>query len=64
MTIEKKIRKKIKKAASKLKEIEAMLEEWEASRKPVLYINEDTALLTTNEADIQYIKEKTRSPLA
>jgi hypothetical protein len=63
MTTEQKLLKKIKKAVTKLKEIEEILEEWEVS-KPVLYISEDTALMTSNDADIQYIKAKTKSPLA
>jgi hypothetical protein len=47
----------------RIRKIEAMIEDMENSR-PVLYINEDTALLTSEEADIRFIKGKINDELS
>ena len=39
----------------RIRKIEDMLQELENSR-PVVYIDEDTALLSSNEADIRFIR--------
>lgn len=57
----KEIGKEVKKAMKRLVKIEKMLEEWEATRKPVLYIDEEMALMTSNEADIRFIKSRVDS---
>jgi predicted hydrocarbon binding protein len=57
----KEIGKEVKKAMKRLIKIEKMLEEWESTRKPVLYIDEEMALMTSNEADIKFIKSRTDS---
>ena len=57
----KEIGKEVRKAMKRLIKIEKMLEEWESTRKPVLYIDEEMALMTSNEADIKFIKSRTDS---
>lgn len=46
----------------RINKLEKMLSDIEASR-PVVYIDEDTALLSSNEADIRFIKKKTEDEL-
>lgn len=47
----------------RIRKIEGMLEELESSR-PVVYINEDTALLSSRDADIQFIRGKLNDELS
>ena len=47
----------------RIQKIEGMLEELESSR-PVVYINEDTALLSSRDADIQFIRGKLNDELS
>ena len=56
--MQKHLKKKLKKSIKRLLEIEQMLEEWEESRKPILFIDEDKALLSSKTADIQFIKSE------
>jgi hypothetical protein len=57
----KKIGRQIKKAMKRLVKIEKMLDDWEKTRKPVLYIDEDMALMTSNDADIEFIRSRAES---
>jgi len=47
-------------ALERLAAVEAQLKELEAGaiRKPVLYVDEETCLLSSEEADIKFIKRK------
>lgn len=56
--MQKKLGKEIKKTIKRLSKIERMLEEWENSKKPILYIDEETALLSSLDADVEFIKRK------
>ena len=47
----------------RIRKIEGMLEELESSR-PVVYINEDTALLSSRDADIQFIRGELNDELS
>ncbi len=47
----------------RIRKIEGMLEELESSR-PVVYIDEDTALLSSRDADIQFIRGKLNDELS
>lgn len=47
----------------RINKLEKMLSDIEASR-PVVYIDEDTALISSNEADIQFIKGKVENELS
>jgi hypothetical protein len=46
----------------RINRLEQMLSDMEASR-PVVYIDEDTALLSSNEADIRFIQKKVEGEL-
>jgi hypothetical protein len=46
----------------RINRLEKMLSDMEASR-PVVYIDEDTALLSSNEADIRFIQKKVEGEL-
>lgn len=47
----------------RIRKIEGMIEELETSR-PVVYINEDTALLSSRDADIKFIRGKLNDELS
>jgi hypothetical protein len=47
----------------RIRKIEDMLQELESSR-PVVYIDEDTALLSSNEADIRFIRGELNNELS
>lgn len=47
----------------RIRKIEEMIEELESSR-PVVYINEDTALLSSRDVDIQFIRGKLNDELS
>jgi hypothetical protein len=47
----------------RIRKIEGMLKDLESSR-PVVYIDEDTALLSSREADIRFIKGKLNDELS
>jgi hypothetical protein len=47
----------------RIRKIEDMLQELENSR-PVVYIDEDTALLSSNEADIRFIRGELNNELS
>ena len=47
----------------RIRKIEDMLQELENSR-PVVYIDEDTALLSSKEADIRFIRGKLKDELS
>ena len=47
----------------RIRKIEDMLQELESSR-PVVYIDEDTALLSSKEADIRFIREELNNELS
>ena len=47
----------------RINKLEKMLSDMEKSR-PVVYIDEDTALLSSNEADIRFIKSKVGDELS
>lgn len=47
----------------RINKLEKMLSDIEASR-PVVYIDEDTALISSNEADIRFIKGKVENELS
>lgn len=47
----------------RIRKIEDMLQELESSR-PVVYIDEDTALLSSKEADIRFIRGKLNNELS
>lgn len=47
----------------RIQKIEGMLQELESSR-PVVYINEDTALLSSEDADIRFIRGKLNDELS
>ena len=46
----------------RIQKLETLLSQLESSR-PVLYIDEDTALLSSNEADIRFLKSKAEGEL-
>ena len=46
----------------RIQKLETLLSKLESSR-PVLYIDEDTALLSSNEADIRFLKSKAEGEL-
>lgn len=43
-------------AFERIQTIESQLAEWEKSRKPVVYVDEETCLISSHEADIEFIK--------
>lgn len=45
-------------AINRIVRIESQLKEWDRSRKPVLYSDEDLCLLSSQKADIEFIREK------
>jgi predicted nucleic acid-binding Zn-ribbon protein len=47
----------------RINKLEELLSDIEKSR-PVVYINEDTALISSNEADIRWVKGKVESELS
>lgn len=47
----------------RINRLEKMLSDMESSR-PLVYIDEDTALLSSNEADIRFIKSKVGNELS
>lgn len=47
----------------RINKLETMLSDIEASR-PVVYIDEDTALISSNEADIRWVKGKVENELS
>lgn len=47
----------------RINRLEKMLSDMESSR-PLIYIDEDTALLSSNEADIRFIKSKVGNELS
>ena len=47
----------------RINRLEKMLSDMEASR-PVIFVDEDTALLSSNEADIRFIKSKVENELS
>jgi tRNA pseudouridine-54 N-methylase len=47
----------------RINKLEELLSEIEKSR-PVVYIDEDTALISSNEADIRWVKGKVESELS
>lgn len=47
----------------RINRLEKMLSDMESSR-PLVYIDEDTALLSSNEADIRFIKSKVGDELS
>ena len=47
----------------RINKLEKMLSDIEASR-PVVYIDEDTALISSNEADIRWVKGKVENELS
>ena len=46
----------------RIQKLETLLSQLESSR-PVVYIDEDTALISSNEADIRFTKKKAESRL-
>ena len=46
----------------RIQKLETLLSQLESSR-PVLYIDEDTALLSSNEADIRFLKSEAEGEL-
>lgn len=47
----------------RIQKIEAMIQDLETSR-PVVYINEDTALISSAEADIKFVRGKLTDELS
>lgn len=47
----------------RIQKLETLLSQLESSR-PVLYIDEDTALLSSNEADIRFLKSNAEEKLS
>lgn len=45
-------------ALDRIRNVEEQLAEWDNSKKPVVYVDEDTCLLSSDEADIRFIKRK------
>lgn len=47
----------------RINRLEQLLSDMEASR-PVIFVDEDTALISSNEADIRFIKSKVENELS
>lgn len=47
----------------RINRLEQLLSDMEASR-PVVFVDEDTALISSNEADIRFIKSKVENELS
>lgn len=53
-----KMTKRMAKTSKRMQRFERDLEELRKRNKPIVYIDEDTALVTSEDADIEFIKRK------
>lgn len=48
------------KLVERIASLEKQIDEWRQSGKPVIYVDEETCLLSSQEADIEFMQRKIR----